>query len=310
MAIFPFMHVSFAVADEETRLGWDAFVRDIFAPITMYEVLTSPEAERLRLDRHQTLLAIGNTVVYAAAPAGAGLSPESAVGTMLRSLAEPGTWVGIAIGVADLDAARDWARKRGWSPRSYPLLEDRYFLLDRNDALGVRLEFLAGSLENDPRLRPGWDPTWWRDQHPLGLMGLQSIGVSTSKLQTARDIFSGKLGWREIASRTTPEAHCASFLIGDAIIEAMEPLDPGSELARHALAAKGIWCLTFQVRSAAAAAVYLRDKGLRLIAGPGHGFAIDPGQAFGRLLRFTDQPVESYPAIPIPDLVSQPSRLD
>lgn len=309
MARFPFLHVSFAVADEATRLAWDRFVRELFAPFTMYEVLITPEMERLRLDRHQTLLAIGNTVVYAAAPAGAGLLPDSLIGNTLRMLAAKNAWVGIAIGVADLDAARRWVRERGWSPRSYPVFADRYFLLDRNESLGMRLEFLTGALDNDPRLRPDWNPAWWCNEHPLGLEGLQSIGVSASKLEKAREVFAHKLGWREIATRTTDEARCASFLIGDAIIEAMEPLNRDSELFRHAQEVRGIWCLTFQVRSASAAADYFRSKGMRLVGDLRTRFAIDPDQAFGRLLWFTDAKVEGYPRIPIPHRVDRFAQL-
>lgn len=308
MSAFPFIHVSFALPDEETRLAWDRFIRDVFAAETLYEVLTTPEAERLKLDRHQTLLAIGNTVVYAAAPAGAGLRPDSAIGNMLRSMAAPNTWIGIAIGVADLDRARDWVRERGWEPHSYPLLEDRYFLLDRNDTLGVRLEFLTGALDNDPRLCADWDPTWWRDRHPLGLEGLQSIGISTHRLDKAREVF-GKLGWPEIGSRTTPEARCASFLIGDAVIEAMEPLDPTSELGNHAEQGKGIWRLMFQVRSAADAACYLRSRNLKLMGDPNQCFAIDPELTFGRQLWFTDQAVPYHPDIPIAHLLRSFSQL-
>jgi GNAT superfamily N-acetyltransferase len=304
MPAFPFIHVSFAVRDEATRLRWDKFVRDTFAGVTMYEVLTTPEAERLKLDRHQTLLAIGNTVVYAAAPAGAGLSSDSQIGNMLRGLADQDAWTGIAIGVADLDAAREWVRARGWSPRSYPLLEDRYFLLDRAETLGMRLEFLTGALDNDPRLKEGWNPLWWRDEHPLGLEGLQSIGVSTQRLETARAIFADKLGWPEISTRSLPGARCASFLIGDAVVEAMEPVDPGSRLADHARAVRGIWCLTFQVRSAPAAADYLESKGLELFGDRQKRFAIAPEQACGRLLWFTEERVPGYPEIPIPHLVA------
>lgn len=303
MASFPLVHISFAVADEAARLEWDNFVRDIFASRTMYEVLTTPETERLKLDRHQTLLVIGNTVLYAAAPAGAGLSPDSKVGNMLRTLASADAWIGIAIGVADLPAARNWVRERGWSPVSYPLLEDRYFLVDRTETLGMRLEFLAGALSNDPRRADGWDTAWWRDQHPLGIEGLQSIGVATLSLDAAREIFDKTLGWREISNRTTQDARCASFLIGDAVVEAMEPLDDEGQLANHARRMQGIWCLTFQVRSAAKAAEYLRAKGMNLITDTKNRFAIDPAQAAGRLLWFTDEKAPGYPDIPIPSLI-------
>jgi hypothetical protein len=295
---FPLAHISFAVADETTRKAWDAYLRDVFAAETLYEVLMSdPEAQRLKLDRQQTLLAVGDTVLYAAAPAGPGLGPDSVIGNMLRTHAQPHTWIGIALTVADLEAARAWVIERGWTPRSYPLLEDRYFLLDRNDTLGVRLEFLAGGLDNDPREKPDWNPARWRDEHPLGLEGLQSIGVSTVDLDLARQVFAEKLGWPEVARRRTEVADCAAFDLGGAVIEAMRPLDEGSELARHARERRGVWSLTFQVRSADAAADYLAGRGLRLVEPRDGGFAIDPAQAFGRWLRFTEERVAGYPPI-------------
>jgi hypothetical protein len=40
----------------------------------------------------------------------------------------------------------------------------------------AQLEFMnpVGTLmeDMDPRLKPGWDPNWWADNHPLGLVGL------------------------------------------------------------------------------------------------------------------------------------------
>ena len=295
---FPLAHIGFAVAQESTRKAWDAFVRDVFAAETMYEVLTTPETEALGLDRHQTLLVIGDTVLIAAAPAGKGLGLESFIGDMLRSAAQPGRWIGIALAVADLDAARAWVRARGFEPKSYAGMEHRYFLVDRDAALGVRLEFLYGDLRDDQRLKPDWDPNWWRDSHPLGIEGLQSIGVSTLSLDTARETFAGIFGWPEIATRSLAEddADCASFLVGDSVIEAMQPRSANTALARHARDIRGIYCLTFQVRSAASAADYLRAKGYALVGDPGRRFAINPDHAFGRLIYFTDQPLEGRPA--------------
>lgn len=298
MPAFPVAHISFAVADEPTRKAWDAFLREVFDAETLYEVLIADaEAQRLKLDRQQTLLAVGRTVLYAATPAGPGLQADSVIGNMLRANAQPHTWIGIALTVADLEAAREWVRARGWTPRSYPLLEDRYFLLDRAETLGMRLEFLAHGLDNDPRTRPGWSPARWRDAHPLGLEGLQSIGVSTRDLDLARQVFGEKLGWAEVARRSTAIADCVAFDVGDTVVEAIQPLDPASELARHAEETKGIWSLTFQVRAIEAAADYLRGKGLRLIERRARSFTIDPAQAFGRRLQFTDERIGGYPPV-------------
>lgn len=309
MAAFPLAHIGFAVADEPTRKAWDAFLREVFAAETVYEVLTTPESEALAVDRHQTLLAIGDTILIAATPAGRGLTPDSPVGTMLRHHMVPGKWIGIALSVADLDSARAWVRARGFEPKSYPKLEQRYFILDRDAALGVRLEFLKGDLKDDPRLKPRWDPGWWRDSHPLGIEGLQCIGVSTPSLDKARGVFAGTFGWLEISTRaqSQDDADCAAFVVGDTVIEAMQPRDAESALAHHSRDIKGIYCLTFQVRSAAAAADYLRGRGLKLVGDSASRFAIDPDQAFGRLLYFTDVPLDGRPAFR--SLIAQPAVL-
>ena len=307
MIRFPLAHIGFAVPDRATRKGFDAFLADVFGARVIYEVLLTPEVAALGLDREQTLMLVGDTILFAVAPAGPGERPESAIGTMLRQHARPGMWIGLALAVADLDAARAWARARGYTPVSYAGMEDRYCLLDRRDTLGVRLELLKGALRDDPRQQPDWQPTWWRDAQPLGIVGLQSIGVSAPSLALAREIFARKLGWPEVWTRRLPgdEADCAGFLIGDAVLEAMQPLTTDSPLARHGRDIQGIYCLTFQVRSAEAAAAWLRGKGFELVGNTATRFAIAPAQAFGRLIYFTAEPVAGQP--PLRTLIRQPA---
>jgi hypothetical protein len=84
--------------------------------------------------------------------------------------------------------------------------------------------------------------------------------------------------------------------MGDTVLEAMAGRD-SSDVARHARDVKGIYCLTFKVRSAAKAADYLRGKGLALVGEVGDRFAIDPDQAFGRRIYFTQNQVRGYPPL-------------
>jgi Glyoxalase/Bleomycin resistance protein/Dioxygenase superfamily len=307
MIQFPLAHISWALPDNTARKACDAFLADVFGARVVYEVLMTPEVEKLGLDREETLMLIGNTILISIAPVGPGERPESAIGTMLRQHARPGLWIGIALAVRNLDAARDWARERGLTPKSYAGMEKRYFLIDKREALGVRLEFLCGALRNDPRLRPDWQPEWWRDEHPLGIEGLQSIGVATPSLAVARETYATKFGWPEISARQLPgdDADCASFLLGDTVIEAMQPLGGDSPLAVHSRDLKGIYCLTFKVRSAEAAADYLRAKGFELMGDVTGRFAIQPEQAFGRLLYFTEHAVAGHP--PLRSLIATPA---
>ena len=309
MADFPLVHITWSVADGDAREACDGFLRDVFAAQTVHEMTMTPETEPLGFDREETLFVVGDTMLIPIAPAGPGHRPESGIGRLLRDHDRPGMWLGIALGIASLDDARAWALERGCTPSVPPGAEEHCFLLDRDDALGITLEFLVSELPNEPRLKPDWNPAWWRDSHPLQIIGLQSVGASVPSLDVARAVFSGKFGWPEVSTRRLPPegANCACFRIGDNVIEAMEAMDADSDLARHAEQIRGIYCLTFQVRSAAAAADYLRAKGFTLIGDTETRFAIDPDQAFGRRIYFTERALAGRP--PFHSLLGHPAQL-
>jgi hypothetical protein len=294
----PLAHISWSLSDNTVRKACDAFFIDVFGAETAYEILLTPETAAMGLDREERLMVIGDTMLIPIAPAGAGEKPESPIGTMLRRHARPGMWLGLALRVADLRTADAWLTAKGFKPRYDPGMESHYFLIHRREVLGVRVEIMQGELPNDPRLKPDWKPARWRDSHPLGIEGMQSIGVSVPSLELAREILAGRFEWPELSRRQLAgdDADCASFLMGDTVIEAMQPIGETSPLARHCRDIQGIYCLTFKVCSAGAAADYLRGKGLRLTGNPATRFAIVPEQAHGRLIYFTDKTVEGYPA--------------
>lgn len=289
-------HIDWALADNATRKACDAFFIDVFGARIAFEMLITPETEALRFDREEKLLVIGDTMLISIAPAGGGLEAGSPIGDMLRKNARPGKWIGLALRTPALAPAADWFRERGFQPRYDPGMESHYFMISPREALGVRIEVMQGDLPGDPRIRPDWSPRPWLEEHPLGLLGLQCIGVSTASLEEARALFADRLGCAELwRRRIEPEAAtCAAFLVGDTVIEALQPETGDSPLAAHARDVRGIYSLTFQVRSAAAAAGYLRGKGLALIGDPESRFLIQPDQAFGRRLVFTDQPIEGH----------------
>ena len=299
MVAIPLAHLSWAIADNAVRKACDAWVIDTFGAETTYEMLITPETKNMGLDREETLMLVGDTMLIPIAPAGAGTSPESPTGEMLRRSAGPNRWLGVAIRVDDVRAAAAWFEGRGFKLHYDPGMEDIYFLIGRGQALGLRIEVLGQDLPNDPRVASGWKPQRWRDEHPLGIEGLQSIGISTPSLDAAREIFAGKLDWPEIGTRTLPgeAATCVSFNMGDTVIEATCPEDPGSELARHVREVKGICGITFKVRSADAAAAYLKAKGFDLVGDLATRFAICPDQAFERLIWFTQNEVPGYPPL-------------
>jgi len=308
MVAIPLAHVSWAIADNAHRKACDAFFIDVFGAEIAYEMLVTPEAEAMGLDREESLMMIGDTMVIPIAPAGGGAKEGAPIGDMLRRSAAPGRWLGLALKTADLAAADAWLGAKGFRRHYDPGMEAHYFLIARREVLGVRIEIIKQDLPNDPRRDPAWRPAKWRDEHPLGIEGLQSIGVSAPSLDAARAVFADKFEWPEIGTRTLPhdEAECAAFHMGDTVIETMAGTSEASPVARHCREIQGIYCLTFKVKSAQAAADYLRGKGLTLVGDTADRFAIAPEQAQGRLIYLTGNTPEGYP--PLGSRMGEPAR--
>jgi catechol 2,3-dioxygenase-like lactoylglutathione lyase family enzyme len=246
--------------------------------------------------------------VFPFAGAGRGLRKDWPTGVLLRRSAAPMRWLGVALRVADLKRAVAWFRERGFKLHYDPGMENHYFLISRGQAMGMRIEVLAVDLQGDPRNDPSWTPAKWRDEHPLGIEGLQAIGISTESVDDAGELFAEKLGWMEMEHRELEDidADCAPFVMGDTVLEALESRTERSALARHAREIKGIYCLTFKVKDAPAAANYLRGKGLELVGNVADRFAIRPDQAFGRMIYFTDKTPPGYP--PLGSKLREPAK--
>jgi hypothetical protein len=166
MAQMPLAHISWAIADNADRKPCDAWLIDTFGAEPVYEMLMTPEAEKMGLDREETLMMIGDTMVIPIAPAPSGPAAQSPTGDMLRRSAGANRWLGLALKVADLPGAAAAFEAKGFKLHYDPGMEAIYFLVGRKQALGVRLEILSTDLPNDPRHQPGWSPKsaaarWW-----------------------------------------------------------------------------------------------------------------------------------------------------
>jgi catechol 2,3-dioxygenase-like lactoylglutathione lyase family enzyme len=297
VARFPLAHISWAIADNALRKPCDAFFQDVFGARIAYEMLLTPEAEAMGLDREESLMLVGDTMLIPIAPAGKGAAPGAPMGEMLRRSAAPMRWLGLALRVADLAEADAWFSARGFRLHYDPGMESHYFLISRGQVLGVRLELLCHGLPNDPREDPAWRPGRGDVANPLGIEGLQAVSVSVADLAEARALFGERLDLPALGERYVADldADCAAFDLGDTVVEALCARDPEAILGRHAREIGGIFAVTFKVENAGATARTLEGRGLPLIGDEASRFAIDPASAHGRLIWFTGQRPENYP---------------
>ena len=288
MAVLPLAHISWAIADNADRPACDAFFIDLFGAETAFEMLVTPETAHYRFDREERLMVVGDTMLIPIAPAGQGAEEGNPLGDMLRRTAGHNRWIGLAFRTADLKAAARWFESRGFALHFDRGMEDKYFLLPKRQAFGVRIEVMQGELPNDPRVRPGWQPQRWRDDHPLGIEGLLSVDVAVPDLAEARALFGDRLEWPLLSQRDVPGEgrKGAAFLMGDAVIEALSPPPEGSS---------GLCGITFKVKDAGAARDHLAVRGFTLLGSTETRFAIEPAQAQGRLIWFSEHVPAGWP---------------
>src|SRR5262245_13393971 len=105
MLAVPLAHISWAIADNADRKACDNFFIDVFGAEIAYEIRVTPETSAMGLDREESLMMIGDTMIIPIAPAGAGAAEGAPIGDMLRRNAAPGRWLGLALKTADLAAA-------------------------------------------------------------------------------------------------------------------------------------------------------------------------------------------------------------
>lgn len=288
MVSLPLAHISWAIADNADRPACDAFFIDLFGAETAYEMLVTPETAKYRFDREERLMVAGDTMLIPIAPAGPGAEVGNPLGDMLRRSAGMNRWIGLAFRVADLNDADRWFRAAGFDLHYDRGMENNYFLITKRQALGMRIEVMQGELPGDPRLKPDWRPERWRDEHPLGIEGLLSVDLACEDLEEARALFAGRFGWTSLGERQLPgeQRRGAAFQMGDAVLEALSPPLEGEA---------GISGLTFKVMDADAAWRHLERRGFDLIGSSATRFAIQPGQAHGRLIWFSEVLPEGWP---------------
>jgi catechol 2,3-dioxygenase-like lactoylglutathione lyase family enzyme len=149
----------------------------------------------------------------------------------------------------------------------------------------------------DPRLQPGWSMEFPRERHPLAIERASHITMLFRDLGDARHVYGDALGAKLIHQQETAgQKRSAFYAVGeDTVIEAAQPLSPSSPEGRELeQAGEGIYSVTFKTRNLNRAAGHLRANDVRFEVGD-HTLAINREDAFGMVLRFTDEPLPNDP---------------
>jgi len=144
----------------------------------------------------------------------------------------------------------------------------------------------------DARLQPGWSPTFWRDQHPLGIERASHITVLVSDLREAKALYQTMLGGTLLHEAETPgQKRSAFFAVGeDTVIEAAQPLSTTSPEGRDLeQAGEGIYAVTFKTKDLQRAADFLQSKKQRIEWQGTESFALNRDGAFGMGIGFTQR---------------------
>ena len=169
-----------------------------------------------------------------------------------------------------------------------------YVITHPKDTHGLVLEFLEDQEIHDPRHRPWWDETYWRDHHPLGILRLSHCTVAVTDLDASSRVLAEALACECVHEEADPETgvRSAYFAMGDTLIEVAAPTTPDSRMARH-VAEHGsmLYRFTFLVRDLASVERHADDHRIGIIA-RGETVELDPEHACGGVFAFTKRAVD------------------
>jgi hypothetical protein len=168
-----------------------------------------------------------------------------------------------------------------------------YLFTRPKDFHGICLELTEAHFDNDDRDLPGWEPTYWSDEHPLGIIGNAVIKVASSAPQQACQDLADLVGQ---PFYNVERSHLNSFGSGvrfaDHTVEFVgSATGTSTDLVGAFVAEQGerIFCLTFQVADLSAARAYLAGSGLAFDQFGRHSLMLRPAWEQGTRIEFTDE---------------------
>src|ERR1700728_1534135 len=201
-------------------------------------------------------------------------------------------YVGIEYQVPDADEARAEVLARGMR-----VIRElgAAFHVHPAEAFGVAWEFFGRSFQDDPPPVPYVEPlhpiAYWRDQHPLGFVGLKRFSVAVANLESATEFFEDFLGATVAYKQPRPvvAARAVGLTLADTVVELISPVETGPIERYLARYGDGIRSTVFAVRDLEQAKRYFAEREVALHPGDAPDtVAIAPEDNLGLLFEFSE----------------------
>ena len=217
-----------------------------------------------------------------------------------RLLARYGShYQGVEMQVPDLDEARRLLAEHG-----IRVIQDAgaYLLTHPADGLGVCFELFDHEWDTDPpppsfieKVAP---PSYWRDEHPLGLSGLASLAVAVADLDEAVAFYARFCGAQELRRESRPVigAEVAVLDPGAEPIELVAPAGPGFTADYLERFGPRIMATTFLAPDLERVEAHLARSGVKL--GPGlrpESLTVAADDNYGAIYEFV--PPDAHPTV-------------
>jgi extradiol dioxygenase family protein len=171
------------------------------------------------------------------------------------------------------------------------------FFTHPKDTFG-QLEFQSWTPESGspPHTKADWTGAYWRDEHPIGLLGMSHLTTVVADLDRARTFYEERLDAPAFFEETTADRTSVYALVGDdTVVEIAQPTGTDSALARD-LAAHGELphAMTFKVRDLDATIAHVSNVGIGFTR-EGDTITLDTGDMHNAVVAFTTRQLPNDP---------------
>jgi catechol 2,3-dioxygenase-like lactoylglutathione lyase family enzyme len=151
-------------------------------------------------------------------------------------------------------------------------------------------------------LDPDWTGEWWRDEFPLGLIGVSHITTIVDDMDRARSFWSELLEGVIFHEETGPDRSSCFVAVSttipgrEIVVELAQPTDPDSLIGQDQAGHGNIpHAMNLRVKDLDAARAHVEGIGFNIIENSDEAFLIDPADLANGVVYCTTRPLPNDP---------------